>query len=119
MEFSRHGFRLLAFQCLDGNHGKFVRRVALVCVADVELALVLDGVGVAEVCLGVRNSRRAVENRGTDEADFAKEGLIRLANGDGQGRAFPARVGSRRADEVPLAGAQNAGVGLAGRHREV
>lgn len=47
-------------QSAHGNHGEFVRDVALVGVADVELAFVLDGAGLAEVGVRGGDARRVL-----------------------------------------------------------
>ena len=93
--------------------------MALVGVADVELAFVLDGVRVAEIGVGRGDAGRLVGNGGADEEDLAEDGFAWLAHGNGQGRPSSSRVGGGGADEVTLARAQDTGIRLAGGHGQI
>lgn len=65
------------------------------------------------------DARCVVEVRRADDKGLAEERVAWFAAGDGQGRTLASGVGGGRADEVAMAGAQVARVGLAGRHRQV
>jgi len=106
-------------KALDRDHCQFVCGVALVRVADVELALVLDSVGVAEIGVGRGDARRLVGNRGADEQDLAEFRFTWLAHGNGQRRPAASCVGGGGADEVTLARAQDTGIRLAGGHGQI
>ena len=64
-------------QAADGDDGEFVGSVALVGVADVQLAAVFYGVGVAEIRIRGGDARGASTNGGANEEDAAEFGLFR------------------------------------------
>ena len=108
-----------SLELLDRNHRQLVRHMTLVCVTDVKLAFVLDGIGIAEIGAFVGDTGAFGKDRTADDEDFAEDGFIRLAHRDGQGRAPATGVRRGGADEVTLAGAQDARVRLTRRHRQV
>ena len=67
----------MGLQAANGNHRQLVRGVALVGVADVQLAFVLDGVRVAEVGTGIGNAGTVGEDGMADDEDFAEDRLAR------------------------------------------
>ena len=58
--------------------------MAFVRVADVEIPVVLDGVGIAEVGAFTGDAGAFGEDGAPDDENFAKDGFARLADSDGQ-----------------------------------